>query len=108
MDDYIFFLIALSIVFCSLVAVMFIFLHCRKIERMCNRTVAKRIHDQDCVVRELERTRTEKAMMEQVLKTQLAEAVRTSLAENSPEKDTETPVADGRKHALQIDITYFV
>ena len=67
MDNYIF-LIALGLVFCSLAIVALVFLHCRKIIEKCNYYIAKGIREQDCLAKQLERTRIEKEMMEKVIK----------------------------------------
>ena len=56
MDNYIF-LIALGLVFCSLAIVALVFLHCRKIVEKCNYYIAKGIREQDCLAKQLERTR---------------------------------------------------
>ncbi len=79
MDNYIF-LIALGLVFCSLAIVALVFLHCRKIIEKCNYYMAKGIREQDCLAKQLERTRIEKEMMEKVIKAELSEAVKSSLA----------------------------
>lgn len=76
MDNYIF-LIALGLVFCSLAIVALVFLHCRKIVEKCNYYMAKGIREQDCLAKQLERTRIEKEMMEKVIKAELAEAVKS-------------------------------
>ena len=78
MNDYINF-ISLGIAFCSLVIVTSVFLHCRKIEKKCNYYMAKSIREQDSLVKELERIRVEKEMMEKVLKAELSEAGKTRM-----------------------------
>ena len=103
MDNYIF-LIALGLVFCSLAIVALVFLHCRKIVEKCNYYIAKGIREQDCLAKQLERTRIEKEMMEKVLKAELSEAVRATI-EN---KETGERMTDPMTHTPRIDITYFI
>ena len=103
MNDYINF-ISLGIAFCSLVIVTSVFLHCRKIEKKCNYYMAKSIREQDSLVKELERIRVEKEMMEKVLKAESSEAVRATI-EN---KETGERMTDPMTHTLRIDITYFI
>ena len=103
MDDYIL-IIALGVVFCSLVIVTFVFLHCRKVEQKCNHYIAKGIHEQDCLTRQLERTRNEKEMIEKVIKTELSEVVKTSIAE----KKSDDCVATRKEEKSRIEITYFI
>ena len=103
MDNYIF-LIALGLVFCSLAIVALVFLHCRKIVEKCNYYMAKSIREQDSLVKELERIRVEKEMMEKVLKAELSEAVRATI-EN---KETGERMTDPMTHTPRIDITYFI
>ena len=103
MNDYINF-ISLGIAFCSLVIVTSVFLHCRKIEKKCNYYMAKNIREQDGLVKELERIRVEKEMMEKVLKAELSEAVRTTIEK----KETGEPMTDPMTHTPRIDITYFI
>ncbi|WP_455585263.1 hypothetical protein [Bacteroides sp.] len=109
MNDYIF-LIALGIVFCSLIAVMTIFLHCLKVKQQCNYHIAKNIREKDYVIKKLEQTRIEKEMIEKVLKTELSETVKTSVTEKRMDEEG---MNGCRKYELQIDklkidITYFV
>ena len=103
MNDYINF-ISLGIAFCSRVIVTSVFLHCRKIEKKCNYYMAKSIREQDSLVKELERIRVEKEMMEKVLKAELSEAVRATI-EN---KETGERMTDPMTHTPRIDITYFI
>ncbi|WP_459190160.1 hypothetical protein ACGE0T_09175 [Parabacteroides sp. APC149_11_2_Y6] len=103
MDDYIL-IIALGLVFCSLAIVTFVFLHCRKVERKCNRYIAKGIHEQDCLTRQLERTRIEKEMMEKVMKTKLSEVVKSSIAGGKNDGCT----TNCKKQISRIEITYFI
>lgn len=103
MDDYIF-LIALGIPFCSLAIVTFVFLHCRKVEQKCKHYIAKGIHEQDCLARQLERTRIEKEMMEKVIKTELSEAVKASI----DGKRSDDGVAASKEHASRIEIIYYI
>ena len=103
MDNYIF-LIALGLVFCSLAIVTFVFLHCRKIVEKCNHYMAKGIREQDCLAKQLERTRIEKEMMEKVIKTELSEAVKASI----DEKRSDNGVAASKEHASRIEIIYYI
>jgi len=104
MDNYVF-LIALGFVFCSLIIVTFVLLRCRKIQRECNYYVAKSIREQDCLTKQLERTRIEKEMMEKVIKTELSEAVKSSVEE----KKTDHCASDSKTQSSpRIEITYFV
>ena len=103
MDDHIF-LIVLGIPFCSLAIVTFVFLHCRKVEQKCKRYIAKGIHEQDCLARQLERTRIEKETMEKVIKTELSEAVKTSIDEKKSDDGAVAP----KEHASRIEITYYI
>lgn len=103
MIDYLLF-ISLGIAFCSLAIVTSVFLYCRKIEKKCNYYMAKSVREQDCLAKELERTRVEKEMMEKVLKAELSDAVTASINE----KETGGPVTGCNKHELRIDITYFI
>lgn len=103
MNDYIIF-ISLGIAFCSLVIVTSVFLHFRKTEKKYNYYMAKSIREQDCLVKELERTRVEKEMMEKVIKTELSEAVKSCITE----KKTDYCMIDCKKEASRIEITYFI
>lgn len=103
MDNYVF-LIALVLVFCSLVIVTFVFLHCRKIVEKCNYYVAKGIREQDCLAKQLERTRIEKEMMEKVIKAELSEAITSSVTG----KKTGDRTTGCKKHLSRIEITYFI
>ena len=103
MDDYIL-IMALGGVFCALAIVTFVFLHCRKVEQQCNRYIAKGIHEQDCLARQLERTRIEKEMMEKLLKTELSEVVKNYIAE----KGSDDCVTARKEQAPRIEITYFI
>ena len=62
----------------QLYGVALVFLHCRKIVEKCNYYMAKGIREQDCLAKQLERTRIEKEMMEKVIKAELSEAVKSS------------------------------
>ena len=101
MDNYIF-LIALGLVFCSLAIVALVFLHCRKIVEKCNYYIAKGIREQDCLAKQLERTRIE--MMEKVIKAELSEAVKSSLAGEKNDVCT----TDCKRQISRIEITYFI
>ncbi len=103
MDNYIF-LIALGLVFCSLAIVALVFLHCRKIVEKCNYYIAKGIREQDCLAKQLERTRIEKEMMEKVIKAELSEAVKSSLAGEKNDVCT----TDCKRQISRIEITYFI
>ena len=103
MDDYIF-LIVLGIPFCSLAIVTFVFLHCRKVEQKCKRYIAKGIHEQDCLARQLERTRIEKEMMEKASKSELADAVKNSYDGKKSDDGAAAPKED----ASRIEITYYI
>ena len=99
MDNYIF-LIALGLVFCSLAIVALVFLHCRK----CNYYRAKGIREQDCLAKQLERTRIEKEMMEKVIKAELSEAVKSSMTGEKNDGCT----TDCKRQISRIEITYFI
>lgn len=103
MDNYIL-IIALGVAFCSLAMVTFVFLHCRKVERQCSRYIAKGIHEQDCLSRQLERTRIEKEMIEKVVKTELSEVIKTSIAG----KGREDCMVTCKEQASRIEITYYI
>ena len=103
MIDYILF-ISLGIAFCSLAIVASVFLYCRKIEKRCNYYMAKRIREQDCLAKELERTRLEKEMMEKMIKAELSDAVKSSITE----KKTDSRMTDCKKKTSRIEITYFI
>lgn len=103
MDNYIF-LIALGLVFCSLAIVALVFLHCRKIVEKCNYYMAKGIREQDCLAKQLERTRIEKEMMEKVIKAELAEAVKSFMTGEKNDGCT----TDCKRQISRIEITYFI
>ena len=103
MNDYINF-ISLGIAFCSLVIVTSVFLHCRKIEKKCNYYMAKSIREQDSLVKELERIRVEKEMMEKVIKAELAEAVKSFMTGEKNDGCT----TDCKRQISRIEITYFI
>lgn len=100
-DDYIFF-ISLSVAFCSLLAVLFIYIYCLQIKRKCNCNIMKSIREQDRVIKELERMRVEKEAIEKTLKTKLTETV--EISDGGTETDKHIPGHE--KHVLRIDITY--
>ena len=103
MDNSIF-LIALGLVFCSLAIVALVFLHCRKIVEKCNYYMAKGIREQDCLAKQLERTRIEKEMMEKVIKAELAEAVKSFMTGEKNDGCT----TDCKRQISRIEITYFI
>ena len=103
MDNYIF-LIALGLVFCSLAIVALVFLHCRKIVEKCNYYMAKGIREQDCLAKQLERTRIEKERMEKVIKAELSEAVKSSMTGEKNDGCT----TDCKRQISRIEITYFI
>lgn len=72
MDDYIL-VIASAAIGCSLIAVLLMYLHYRRLKRNCNKYIVKYIREQDRLKRELERTYIEKEVMENLLKSKLAE-----------------------------------
>lgn len=102
MDDYIFF-ISLGIIFCSLIAVLFIYKYCLQIKRRYNYSIVKSIREQERVTKELERMRIEKKAFEKVLKTKLTEVV--EISDEVVEIDKQT---GHERHILHIDITYFL
>ncbi|WP_455673557.1 hypothetical protein [Phocaeicola sp.] len=77
MNDYTL-LIILAVVCCSLVAMLFIYLHYRRLGQIRNRVIMKYIHEQDRLTRELERTRIEKEVIEKMLTTYFSKAVESS------------------------------
>lgn len=81
MNAYILF-IASAIVFCSLATVLIMYLHCRRLKRNRNKYIMKYIREQDRLKRELERTYIEKEVMENLLKSKLAETTDSTVAEN--------------------------
>ena len=101
---HIIFLIALGLVFCSLAIVALVFLHCRKIVEKCNYYMAKGIREQDCLAKQLERTRIEKEMMEKVIKAELSEAVKSSMTGEKNDGCT----TDCKRQISRIEITYFI
>lgn len=101
MNNYIL-LIALAITFCSLAAAVFLFLHCRRVEKNCNISIVRSIHEQDRVTRDLERTRIEKQAVENVLTARLTEVIESALLKAMEEE----PVSDSDRHVLRIEITY--
>lgn len=101
MNNYIL-LIPLAITFCSLAAAVFLFLHCRRVEKNCNISIVRSIHDQDRVRRELELTRIEKEAIEKVLTARLTEKIESALLKAMEEE----PVAASDRHVMRIEITY--
>lgn len=101
MNDYTFF-IALAINICSLVALLFLFLYCRRIDRKCTHYIAKSYCERDHAFRETERIRIEKETIEKLFKAGLSE-----LGENVLLKvKTKENVADKANSVLRIDITF--
>ena len=112
MNDYIF-LITLVLVFCSLAIVTCVRLYCRKIEQKCNYYIAKSIREQDGLVKQLERTRIEKEMIEKVVKTDLSEVVKSpefseAVKSSTTEKKADNNMTDTKKKASRIEITYYI
>ncbi|MEL5896207.1 hypothetical protein AAE250_22290 [Bacteroides sp. GD17] len=70
MGNYII-LTALITTILALMALIILFLHCRKTKREYERNIMKRIHEQDCIARELEIIRIEKETLEKILQTKL-------------------------------------
>lgn len=103
MDNYILF-IALGLIFCSLAIVAFFFLYCRRIEKKCIYYMAKSIREQDCLAKQLEQIRIEKEMIEKVIKTELSEALQSSITE----KNAGDGVTSSDKRTPRIEITYFI
>lgn len=79
--------IALAISVFSLVALLCLFLYCRRIDRKCNHYLAKSLCEQSRASHELGRIRKEKEVIEKLLKTKAGVM------------DEENPV-------LRIDITF--
>lgn len=79
-------------------------LHCRKIVEKCNYYMAKGIREQDCLAKQLERTRIEKEMMEKVIKAELAEAVKSFMTGEKNDGCT----TDCKRQISRIEITYFI
>lgn len=102
MNDYALLLIVSAIACCSLIAILLICLHFRRLRREYNMNIVKQLREQDRLFRELERTRLEKKVMEKVLKINLSETLESSVAANKP---VTTEVECGQ-HVLRIDITY--
>ena len=102
MNDYTLLLIVSAIACCSLIAILLICLHFRRLRREYNMNIVKQLHEKDRVSTELERTRLEKEVMEKVLKINLSETVESSVATNKPV----TTRVDCEQHVLRIDITY--
>lgn len=65
--------IALVIICLSLVAVLLIYLHYRRLERNCNRYLVKYVREQERLKRELERILIEKEAIENMLKSKLSD-----------------------------------
>lgn len=102
MNDYTLLLIVSAIACCSLIAILLICLHFRRVRRGYNMNIVKQLREQDRLFRELERTRLEKKVMEKVLKINLSETLESSVATNKPV----TTEVDCEQHVLRIDITY--
>lgn len=102
MNDYALLLIVSAIVCCSLIAILLICLHFRRVRRGYNMNIAKQLREKDRLFRELERARLEKEVMEKVLKINLSETVESSVAADKPV----TNRVDCEQHVLRIDITY--
>lgn len=91
--------------FSALLAIVaLVFLHCRKIVEKCNYYMAKGIREQDCLAKQLERTRIEKEMMEKVIKAELAEAVKSFMTGEKNDGCT----TDCKRQISRIEITYFI
>lgn len=80
MDKYLLFTF-IGLPGCLLLIVATLFYYCRRIERRCNRSIAKCLREQDYLARELERTRVEKSTLEQLLRMKLAEVVELLLTQ---------------------------
>ena len=74
-----------------------------KIVEKCNYYIAKGIREQDCLAKQLERTRIEKKMMEKVIK-ELSEAVKSSMTGEKNDGCT----TDCKRQISRIEITYFI
>ena len=74
MDKYLLFTL-IGLAGCMLIVVVTLFFYCRRIERRCNRSIAKCLREQDYLTRELEHTRVEKSTLEQLLRMKLSEVM---------------------------------
>lgn len=83
-------------------AYLLICLHFRRVRREYNMNIVKQLREKDRVSAELERACLEKEVMEKVLKINLSETVKSSVAANKPV----TTKVDCEQHVLRIDITY--
>lgn len=102
MNDYALLITVSAIACCSLIAILLICLHFRRVRRGYNMNIVKQLREQDRLSRELERAHLEKGVMEKVLKISLSETLESSVATNKP---VTTEVECGQ-HVLRIDITY--
>lgn len=100
-NNYAFF-IALAFSVCSLVALLFLFLYYRRLEKKCNHYLTKSLCEQSRVSCELHRTCMEKEIIEKLLKARLSEVVECFLMKVK----TEASVMDKEKKILRIDITF--
>ncbi|MBC5614553.1 hypothetical protein [Bacteroides hominis] len=98
-DTYII-ILALVIACCSLIAVLFICLHTRRVRREYNMNIVKQLREKDYVSAELERMRLERDTLEKVLRINLLETIENSGTNNNIDTN------DCEKHVLRIDITY--
>jgi hypothetical protein len=71
MNSVVILLITLSVAALSLASGGFAYFRYRKIKRDCNREIIRRIREQDCIARELERTRIEKQAIERLVRSKL-------------------------------------
>ena len=102
MNDYALLITVSAIACCSLIAILLICLHFRRVRRGYNMNIVKQLREQERLSRELERAHLEKGVMEKVLKISLSETLESSVATNKP---VTTEVECGQ-HVLRIDITY--
>lgn len=86
MSNYIL-LIAWSVAGCSLAAVLLMYLHCRRMKRNCNMKIVEYLREQDRLTKELERTRIEKEVMEDLLQSRLAKTSPTTSEVTIPESE---------------------
>ena len=76
--------LSLAVALAALVTAGAIYFRCRRIRREKNRRIARVLHEQDLLARELEHVRIEKQAFERVLTTRLTAAEKPAPQEDDP------------------------
>ena len=76
--------LSLAVALAALITAGAIYFRCRRIRREKNRRIARVLHEQDLLARELEHVRIEKQAFERVLTTRLTAAEQSAPQEDDP------------------------